>query len=436
MLEHRTTYFAPTTRKLDKARIAEEIMAQVHALPGRFLKKDSKTGKWLEINEKKAKKKIGQTLRDTTPHDERSRIGAGILGEGADGNGDGNGRGAETERSSDDDDDDDDNDESEEFTYEYDQDVVDGRALAATAAGYYPQDDTYVTATTPHMASVSDLANRHTSIGGRKRQHSFDDGDLHSDGKESVAASDRPSIPTPPLPPLPAPQPPSSLRHSSTGSIHEEQQSGHGLPPAAHAVGFRPIAVQRANSAAQEDTALSRVDMSGMVATYNAHMQQQASTLQLPLPHGHYSRHSSHASNAEPATEIPHHDNNNNIMMKPQQHKTTRLPASEFALYPDAKSAADDNIDAGVATAAAPAAGSASTDGQQSRRGSTESTELEKLTMELLVKRARTWEELYYSEREYSRSLEDRMVGLLGNRVAQQQMPKRRRVGDSDALAA
>ena len=122
--------------------------------------------------------------------------------------------------------------------------------------------------------------------------------------------------------------------------------------------------------------------------------------------------------------------------MKPQQHKTTRLPASEFALYPDAKSAADDNIDAGVATAAAPAAGSASTDGQQSRRGSTESTELEKLTMELLVKRARTWEELYYSEREYSRSLEDRMVGLLGNRVARQQMPKRRRVGDSDALAA
>ena len=421
--QHRTTYFAPTTRKLDKARIAKEIMAQVHALPGRFLKKDGKTGKWLEINEKKAKKKIGQAFRDRTPHDERSRIGAGLLGEGAGGDDVGDGRGADAERPSDDDD-----DESEDFTYEYDQDVVEGQALAATAAGYYPQDDTYVTATTPHMASASDLAHRHTtSIGGRKRQHSFDDSDLPSDGKESVAASDRPCISTPPLPPLPAPQPPSSLRHSSTGtcSIREEQQSGHGLPPAAHAVGFRPIAVQRANSAVQDDTALSHVDMSGMVATYNAHMQhmQQASSLRLPLPHGHYSRHSSHASNAEPSSE-------------PQQHKTTRLPASEFALYPDAKSAADDNIDAGVATAAAPAAGSASTDGQQSRRGSTESTELEKLTMELLVKRARTWEELYYSEREYSRSLEDRMVGLLGNRVARQQMPKRRRVGDSDALAA
>jgi hypothetical protein len=176
--------------------------------------------------------------------------------------------------------------------------------------------------------------------------------------------------------------------------------------------------------------------MSDMVATYNAHMQQQQPPA-FPLPPGQYRRPTSHASNAEPSAKISHYDN----MMK-HQHKTLRLPASEFALYPDAKSAGDnDGDDAGVATiadatATAATLPSASADGQQSRRGSTESTDLEKLTMQLLVKRARTWEELYYSEREYSRSLEDRLVGLLGDRVARQQMPKRRRVGDSDALAA
>ena len=130
-------------------------------------------------------------------------------------------------------------------------------------------------------------------------------------------------------------------------------------------------------------------------------------------------------SNIEPSTLQQHHE------MK-IRHKASRIPASEFALYPqgsDAKSAGDnndeddDNDNAG--------------DGRhQGRRGSTESTELEKLTMEVLVERARTWEELYYSEREYSRSLEDRLVGLLGERVGRQALPKRRKVGDSDALAA
>lgn len=284
--KHRTTYFASSTRKLDKARIAKEIIAQVHALPGRFLKQDGKTGKWLEINEQKAKKKCGQAFRDITPHDERSRIGAGLLGEG------GGGWGTDAERSSDDD------DEGDDYTYEYDQDVdggdEEGQAVAAAAAaGYYPQDD--ITPTASHMASMaSTTAVTYASMSRRKRRHSFDDDDLHSDGKDSVTASDRPS--TPPLPPLPAPQPPSSLRHAGTSSHHDEQQSRHGLPPVARVVGFRPIATQRANSV-QEDTSLSRVDMSGVVATYNAHMQQQQPpTLQLPLPSGHYSRDSSHAS--------------------------------------------------------------------------------------------------------------------------------------------
>jgi len=59
--QHRTAYFAASTRKSDKARIATEIIAQVHSLPGRFLQQaDGKTHKWVEINEKRAKKKVGQ----------------------------------------------------------------------------------------------------------------------------------------------------------------------------------------------------------------------------------------------------------------------------------------------------------------------------------------------------------------------------------------
>ena len=126
-------------------------------------------------------------------------------------------------------------------------------------------------------------------------------------------------------------------------------------------------------------------------------------------------------------------------------HKASRLPASEFALYPqglpgvgdddsDVKFAVDDNEDE--------VNDNTGRQQHQSRRGSTESTDaLETLTVELLVERARTWEELYYSERDYSKSLEERLLRLLeeGGRVGPPMpvpMPKRRKVGDTDALAA
>ena len=126
-------------------------------------------------------------------------------------------------------------------------------------------------------------------------------------------------------------------------------------------------------------------------------------------------------------------------------HKASRLPASEFALYPqglpgvgdddsDVKFAVDDNEDE--------VNDNTGRQQHQSRRGSTESTDaLETLTVELLVERARTWEELYYSERDYSKSLEERLLRLLGKggRVGPPMpvpMPKRRKVGDTDALAA
>lgn len=142
------------------------------------------------------------------------------------------------------------------------------------------------------------------------------------------------------------------------------------------------------------------------------------------------------AASARPAA-LAHHGRKHSLDDDDDVRKASRLPASEFALYPqgvggddsDAKFAGDDNEDNGRQQ-------------QQSRRGSTESTDaLETLTVELLVERARTWEELYYSERDYSKSLEERLLRLLeeGGRVGPPMpvpMPKRRKVGDTDALAA
>ena len=350
--KYRTKYFDSNTRKLDKAKIAMDLIDHVHALPGRFLKQDGKAcsggggGKrrqqqvWVEISEKAAKKKVGQAFRDITPHDERFRIGAGLHVE-------------EAEQSSSDDDDDD--DEKSRQQEDEDDDPVDGAATAAAAAsaaaaGYYPEVGTGIIATSAAASA------RPAALAHHGRKHSLDDGDYDEHHYDDVGAADLTT--TPPLPPLPVPM----MMHNPPSSVHghEPQQGGGGLP---------------------------------------AH----------------------------------HHS-----------HQASRLPASEFALYPqglqgvggddsDAKFAGDDNED--------------DTDEgrhQQSRRNSTESTDaLEKLTMEVLVKRARTWEELYYSEREYSKSLEERLLRLLeqGGTVPvgpsmPVPMPKRRKVGDTDALAA
>jgi hypothetical protein len=372
--QHRTAYFAASTRKSDKARIATEIIAQVHSLPGRFLQQaDGKTHKWVEINEKRAKKKVGQAFRDITPHDERSRIGAGLHASHP---------GAKARRFLNDDDRSSNDLTGQDHEYECEYDNVD--AAATAAAGHYPDNDTAAGSASAYASSsVSDPVSR---------KHSFDDDDddddddLQSESRErGTITSGRSS--TPPLPPLPAPQPPAAYDH---------------------AVGFHPVLPgtvdneEERGSHSERDNSLSRDDMTGMVTTYNAHMER-------------LSRHR-HASNAS-------------ARMLQHTSKPSRIPASEFVLYPHTEG--DSKSTDGDAT-------SAVTDGHESLRGSTESTELEKLTIELLVRRARTWEELYISERAYSRSLEDRLVGLLGDHdQARQQMPKRRRVGyDSDAIAA
>ena len=314
-----------------------------------------------------------QAFRDITPHDERSRIGAGLHASHP---------GAKARRFLNDDDRSSNDLTGQDHEYECEYDNVD--AAATAAAGHYPDNDTAAGSASGYASSsVSDPVSR---------KHSFDDDDddddddLKSESRErGTMTSGRPS--PPPLPPLPAPQPPAAYDH---------------------AVGFHPVLPgtvdneEESGSHSERDGSLSRDEMNGMDTTYNAHMER-------------LSRHR-HASNAS-------------ARMLQHTSKPSRIPASEFVLYPHTEG--DSKSTDGDAT-------SAVTDGHESLRASTESTELEKLTIELLVRRARTWEELYISERAYSRSLEDRLVGLLGDHdQARQQKPKRRRVGyDSDAIAA
>lgn len=59
-------YLSPTTRKLQKAVIAQEVVDVIRSKNGRFLKEKS-SGVWEEISDEKAKKKCGQALREDAP---------------------------------------------------------------------------------------------------------------------------------------------------------------------------------------------------------------------------------------------------------------------------------------------------------------------------------------------------------------------------------
>lgn len=58
-------YLAKTTKKLQKAHIADEVVKRIRGMTpsGRFLKEDS-DGAWYDIGDKKAIKKVGQALRE------------------------------------------------------------------------------------------------------------------------------------------------------------------------------------------------------------------------------------------------------------------------------------------------------------------------------------------------------------------------------------
>mmetsp|Transcript_20790 Transcript_20790/g.59582 ORF Transcript_20790/g.59582 Transcript_20790/m.59582 type:complete len:689 (+) Transcript_20790:305-2371(+) len=79
----KSTYLSPKTRKLEKAHIANDIVRRIRRLdpPGRFLKED-KDGTWWDIGDEKARKKVGQALREDAP-DIRPQLGSGAGGGGA-----------------------------------------------------------------------------------------------------------------------------------------------------------------------------------------------------------------------------------------------------------------------------------------------------------------------------------------------------------------
>lgn len=61
-------YLAKSTKKLDKAHIAAEVVRQIRSMEpaGRFLKADP-DGSWYDIGDQKAIKKVGQALREDAP---------------------------------------------------------------------------------------------------------------------------------------------------------------------------------------------------------------------------------------------------------------------------------------------------------------------------------------------------------------------------------
>lgn len=81
---YRDVYLSPTTRKLEKIKVAEQLVMQIRRLdpPGRFLKEGSVKGgqvkgAWYEIGDFKARKKAGQAMREKIKEE---KCGEGIAG--------------------------------------------------------------------------------------------------------------------------------------------------------------------------------------------------------------------------------------------------------------------------------------------------------------------------------------------------------------------
>ena len=76
VVQRKKDYLSPTTKKLEKAHIAADIVRDIREKdpPGRFLKEDP-DGSWYDIGDAKAIKKVGQALREDGP-DIREEIGS------------------------------------------------------------------------------------------------------------------------------------------------------------------------------------------------------------------------------------------------------------------------------------------------------------------------------------------------------------------------
>lgn len=65
-LVHKFKHTYLQSKKLDKVKIANQIVLEVRSLnpSGRFLREDNVSGKWVEIGDDKARKKAGQAMRE------------------------------------------------------------------------------------------------------------------------------------------------------------------------------------------------------------------------------------------------------------------------------------------------------------------------------------------------------------------------------------
>ena len=73
---YRVIYMSPVTKKLDKAKIAANIVTIVRNMnpPGRFLKEEN--GAWVEIGDERATKKAGQAMREKEPETKKNAASA------------------------------------------------------------------------------------------------------------------------------------------------------------------------------------------------------------------------------------------------------------------------------------------------------------------------------------------------------------------------
>eukprot|EP00547_Thalassionema_nitzschioides_P004918 CAMPEP_0194201976 /NCGR_PEP_ID=MMETSP0156-20130528/2120_1 /TAXON_ID=33649 /ORGANISM="Thalassionema nitzschioides, Strain L26-B" /LENGTH=596 /DNA_ID=CAMNT_0038927329 /DNA_START=181 /DNA_END=1971 /DNA_ORIENTATION=- len=67
LVERRKRVYLAARFKREKRLVANSIVSEIRALDGHFLAKDSKTGKWYDIGDEKARDKTSQALRENAP---------------------------------------------------------------------------------------------------------------------------------------------------------------------------------------------------------------------------------------------------------------------------------------------------------------------------------------------------------------------------------
>jgi len=69
--EYRTQYLLTTTKKSDKAKIADRLVQRIRNMdpPGRFLKECQESGLWGDIGDERARKKTSHAIRVSLPLD-------------------------------------------------------------------------------------------------------------------------------------------------------------------------------------------------------------------------------------------------------------------------------------------------------------------------------------------------------------------------------